>query len=237
MNLKPFLAAAIVAATPFAASAATLIDDFTVGQGPVIDITPGGDEDFESSGDSNGDGMYDWDTRQIRANLLSAVDECGTINCPEVRAGIESGSFVYDSSQGTESWVELRYGYDEGYDLTNTGNSFEFAFGGVGTDQAYSLRILLTDGDNESYEWFIKDGTESEFTVMFSDIVGEDLTDLTDITRIDFRFSSENVDTEALDLRISSITTPIPLPAGVLMMGTALAGFGVMRRRQKKAAA
>ena len=28
--------------------------------------------------------------------------------------------------------------------------------------------------------------------------------------------------------------TPVPLPAGVLLMGTALAGFGVMRRQQKK---
>lgn len=30
--------------------------------------------------------------------------------------------------------------------------------------------------------------------------------------------------------------TPVPLPAGVLLMGTALAGFGVMRRKQKRAA-
>ncbi|MEM9844571.1 MAG: VPLPA-CTERM sorting domain-containing protein [Pseudomonadota bacterium] len=28
-------------------------------------------------------------------------------------------------------------------------------------------------------------------------------------------------------------TTPVPLPAGMLLMGTALAGFGVMRRRRK----
>lgn len=31
--------------------------------------------------------------------------------------------------------------------------------------------------------------------------------------------------------------TPVPLPAGVLLMGTALAGFGVMRRRQNKKSA
>lgn len=31
-------------------------------------------------------------------------------------------------------------------------------------------------------------------------------------------------------------TTPVPLPAGMLLMGTALAGFAVMRRRKSKAA-
>ena len=31
------------------------------------------------------------------------------------------------------------------------------------------------------------------------------------------------------------ITSPVPVPAGVLLMGTALAGFGVMRRRKKRA--
>lgn len=29
--------------------------------------------------------------------------------------------------------------------------------------------------------------------------------------------------------------TPVPVPAGILLMGTALAGFGVMRRRKKAA--
>ena len=33
----------------------------------------------------------------------------------------------------------------------------------------------------------------------------------------------------------SSTTTAVPLPAGILLMGTALAGFGVMRRRKKAA--
>lgn len=31
--------------------------------------------------------------------------------------------------------------------------------------------------------------------------------------------------------------TPVPVPAGILLMGTALAGFGVMRRRKDKKAA
>mmetsp|Transcript_8748 Transcript_8748/g.19436 ORF Transcript_8748/g.19436 Transcript_8748/m.19436 type:complete len:154 (+) Transcript_8748:134-595(+) len=35
----------------------------------------------------------------------------------------------------------------------------------------------------------------------------------------------------------STTTTTVPLPAGVLLMGTALAGFGVMRRRKDKKAA
>ena len=34
-----------------------------------------------------------------------------------------------------------------------------------------------------------------------------------------------------------SSTTAVPVPAGILLMGTALAGFGVMQRRKKKQAA
>lgn len=37
----------------------------------------------------------------------------------------------------------------------------------------------------------------------------------------------------AFDIEIT--TTPIPVPAGILLMGTALAGLGVMRRRKKAA--
>ena len=45
--------------------------------------------------------------------------------------------------------------------------------------------------------------------------------------------------TQGQDLKLSFSTTTvsaIPLPAGLMLMGTALAGFGVMRRKAKKAA-
>ena len=38
------------------------------------------------------------------------------------------------------------------------------------------------------------------------------------------------------DLDFLVTTAPVPVPAGILLMGTALAGFGVMRRKAKKAA-
>lgn len=41
-----------------------------------------------------------------------------------------------------------------------------------------------------------------------------------------------------IDVLISSELVPaVPLPAGILLMGTAMAGFGVMRRKAKKVAA
>ena len=40
-------------------------------------------------------------------------------------------------------------------------------------------------------------------------------------------------DKSNFDLRVEA--TPVPVPAGILLMGTALAGFGVMRRKAKKA--
>ena len=37
------------------------------------------------------------------------------------------------------------------------------------------------------------------------------------------------------DTNFDLIIEPVPLPAGILLMGTALAGFGVMRRRKQRA--
>lgn len=39
-----------------------------------------------------------------------------------------------------------------------------------------------------------------------------------------------------IDFLVSAELAPIPVPAGILLMGTALAGFGVIRRKARKAA-
>ena len=239
MNLKPLLAAGIIAATPFAASAATVIDDFTLFQGPVIDDTADGSAVVDNAFDVDGD--YDWDRRQVRANLIDG-ENCiegpdGDI-CKDVTAIIGDGQFIYDSDGGTESWVELRYRYDD-YNLLGEGeNAFAFVFDGVDTDQEFGLLIRLRDGEDNASEFFFQDAIDDgQIIISFADILGDDETDLTMLNRIDFQFTTRRVGTDSLDLEIKSITTAIPLPAGVLLMGTALAGFGVMRRRQKKIAA
>ena len=243
MNLKPLLAAGIIAATPFAASASTLIDDFTIFQ-TVTDIEQGGNGDFEQAGTIVDPGPpYEWDRRQLRANLLSGegcIGPEGDEICKNVTAVIGGGDFVYESSPATESWVEVRYRYDdeEGYDLTSTGDAFAFVFDGVDTDQEFGLLIRLRDGEDNASEFFFQDAIDDgQIIISFADILGDDETDLTMLNRIDFQFTTRRVGTDSLDLEIKSITTAIPLPAGVLLMGTALAGFGVMRRRQKRAAA
>lgn len=38
-----------------------------------------------------------------------------------------------------------------------------------------------------------------------------------------------------LDIQVQVVPSAVPVPAGILLMGTALAGFGVMRRRKKAA--
>lgn len=48
-------------------------------------------------------------------------------------------------------------------------------------------------------------------------------------------FTSQQNQPNQVTVSFSSTTSAVPLPAGVLLMGTALAGFGVMRRRRKAA--
>ena len=241
MNLKPLLAAGIIAATPFAASAATLIDDFTIFQ-TVTDESANGNYEQATTVSNPGE-PYQWDRRQLRANLVSGENCVGPEEdeiCKDVTAVIGDGEFFYDSDSGTESWVEVRYRYLDGdYDLTSTGDAFAFVFDGVESDQEFGLLIRLVDGEDNAVEWFTEGpiGPDGSFQISFDDILNGDGTNLSMLSRIDFRFSTTTTETRALDLQISSITTAIPLPAGVLLMGTALAGFGVMRRRQKKIAA
>lgn len=61
-----------------------------------------------------------------------------------------------------------------------------------------------------------------------SEILTLTYTTVTDIEG-DIGIGKTNVD-------FTVTATPVPVPAGILLMGTALAGFGVMRRRKKKAA-
>ena len=48
-------------------------------------------------------------------------------------------------------------------------------------------------------------------------------------------FTTQQNNPNNVTVSFSSTTNAVPLPAGVLLMGTALAGFGVMRRRRKAA--
>ncbi|WP_375228050.1 VPLPA-CTERM sorting domain-containing protein [Roseobacter sp. S98] len=50
---------------------------------------------------------------------------------------------------------------------------------------------------------------------------------------VSFLYVSTNSDPSVL--RVDSDVSPVPVPAGVVLMGTALAGFGAMRRRRKAA--
>ena len=51
-----------------------------------------------------------------------------------------------------------------------------------------------------------------------------------------FSVSATNVtETQQLSAQVRATVAPVPVPAGILLMGTAIAGFGVMRRRKKTA--
>lgn len=80
------------------------------------------------------------------------------------------------------------------------------------------------------------DGTEFKDTIDIGDgsfeyTISANLESAEDLARVVVRWTGAAPLTD-FDVRIQAV----PVPAGVLLMGTALAGFGVMRRKKKKAA-
>ena len=139
---------------------------------------------------------------------------------------ITSGSSFVQRAEGT--FADVGIAAPEAVTFTspllfNTTPQLFFTIGTANT--SFTITEFLTFDDTPSnvgftaFGYFLMDGFEqTDGFVSFSTEVGENNEDL--VARATF-----------------SVNAQVPLPAGVLLMGTALAGFGVMRRKAKKAAA
>ena len=88
---------------------------------------------------------------------------------------------------------------------------------------AGGLKFTITD-----FTAFDNDGTDGDYgfaSFGFFELDGFEATNGV------LTFSTDGTTTETT----FSVNAQVPLPAGVLLMGTALAGFGVMRRRKQRA--
>ena len=74
-------------------------------------------------------------------------------------------------------------------------------------------------------------GGDSSIGPVLSSILGSEATDT---LRLTFGDVEEAVSGGLANIDFQVFATPVPVPAGILLMGTALAGFGVARRRKPK---
>ena len=80
-------------------------------------------------------------------------------------------------------------------------------------------------------------GDDGELTVTLG--LGELVAGITYTARLDFssQFNIGGPNSPEYLAAVLKGPEPVPLPAGILLMGTAVAGIGVMSRRKKRSAA
>ena len=94
--------------------------------------------------------------------------------------------------------------------------------------------FYVDDGNNE-FSMATMVGPGGSINVIGDNVTGMTNTNLSDPFSMSIFTTIKAGTFASYDATISAVPSPVPVPAGILLMGTALAGFGVMRRRKKAA--
>lgn len=157
------------------------------------------------------------------------IDGCGLMadSASDGTMGIGSMSmFVeFDPVEGSSAQV-LSFWFED-LDLINSNDPSGFfeMLTVYDTDSGDELASFVTLGD-DGIEVVAGSGTDVILKAQIDlSVPGSTLTAQLD-------FGVDGFGTNTPEFLVATLE-PVPLPAGILMMGTALAGFGVMRRRKK----
>ena len=223
MNFKLILAALAVTAMPISASALTLtLTDNTNVDGPVS-ITDGVGGDVANN-QVNYVGEFGGFSLTIATGVVAEyppIDKLfANLNSNVLKEGINSGDVTLEVSHVFTNPASFEAGgYQLSQDLnTLTGaGAVETFYGTALFDKSLSLDDILSNLNSAS-----------------SDTVGTFATANYSITHV-INVNSSGCPDCTLQGSADIVVNPVPVPAGILLMGTAIAGFGVMRRRKKAA--
>ncbi|MFK7744474.1 MAG: VPLPA-CTERM sorting domain-containing protein [Roseobacter sp.] len=249
MFTKMFAAAALLALTVSSAQGSTILNavvfdanDYNLNFGE----SPNVGEDFETLGSNLGEG-------EVGADFATAV---GTFN---TLGGVGSGGTVTKLSGNTGSMLALRdanvFGRTnnaplDGHWFLDTNDTFGMQWDVNISDQAFNqVSFVIQDfSDTGAFVRITAGGEELELRtgkklsdgaakVIVIDF-GQEMTDATIIlgnyTTIGGEVFKNNdgFSIDGLQVRMSAV----PLPMPILMLGTAIAGLGVIRRRKARTA-
>ena len=139
------------------------------------------------------------------------IGDIWTVGLDDFDIADGAGSFFVGATAGTALLTVETNSLNGANSFANATAEWNTASDGSGDTLASITLPEINNSENKTYLEF--DEGDTRYLIVSWTGVVEDLSDL--------------------DVRITA--TAVPVPAGILLMGTALAGFGVMRRRKKVA--
>lgn len=222
MFKQTFVAAATLCAMSGAASAATIaIDTFGDSQGPVQAQNGGTVADSATTGFALGG-----------SRLITVENAAGTgLTQGEVNPGF-GGVFAFSNDALTSGSATLDYALG-GVDLTDGGTNDTIVASVLQIDLGMLVGMTI-DGVSQG----VTVGNTGNLNFAFTDFAGVDFTNVNDIQLSFDANGLPAVDATidflgAEDLIANPVTSmpTVPLPAGGLLIVTALAGLGALRRK------
>ena len=225
VNLKGMLAISAIALTPLAASAATIsIDDFSTTHGPQS-AAPG---TTSSSTQIAPGGAIGDRTLTATAEAGSTGNTTGLITGPVVDLLGVSNDFL---SQGS---VTVSYDLG-GLDISSSGTNDTIVIGTNSIDLSGGALFSVAIDGVVSSAGVLAAGI---LNYSFADFVGANFSSVNTLS-----FTVDSNGTDAVDASFTFIgiddlepnVSPVPLPAGGLLLGSLLLGGGFAARRKAKA--
>lgn len=234
------LSAFALTLTASAASAVSLIDDFTTGAQWVQDVPGAGDVNASEVAAPSALGGYrdmevSTDISEESASELRVITAGGgSLGFSNIVAASGAGLIVYDGQDGTASSTgNIATTGLGGVDLTNGGTTNAFLFEILEADAALEITVEVFDmsGASSFYSEILASTINPLLT--FSEFTGS--ADFSNVGALAFGVNSTGPN---LDGALGSISV-VPLPASALLLLGGLGGFAgvsaTKRRRRRKA--